>query len=241
MTDRAVDLLLFVALPYVALTSLVVGSIVRYRTDRLRLSAFSSQLLESRRLLWGSIPFHAGIGILFAGHLLPFLAPDIWRRAVVRPGVLLTVEVVGAAAGLLALFGLVVLLVRRMSSARLRGASRFMDLAVLALLLAQVVLGLWVALGSRWGSVWSTGTTTPYLWSLLTLHPDPALVADLPLPARLHLTGAWLIFLVVPFSRLIHVFSLPLGYLVRPPQRVVWASRRRQEARAGTTGTLRDR
>jgi len=241
MTDRAFDLVLFVGLPYAALLSLVVGSIVRYRRDRLGLSAFSSQMLESRRLLWGSIPFHLGIGVLFLGHLVPFLLPDLWRRAMARPSVLWTVETIGAAAALLALFGLVVLLLRRVTSSRLLGATRFMDLAVVILLLAQVGLGLWVALGSRWGAVWSTGTTTPYLWSLVTLHPRVTLAADLPLAARLHLTGAWLVFLVVPFSRLIHVFSLPLGYLVRPPQRVIWASRRRLEARAASNGAFRDR
>lgn len=240
MTDRAIDLVLFVALPYAALLSLVVGSIVRYRRGRLGVSAFSSQMLESRRLLWGSIPFHLGIGVLFVGHLVPFLLPDLWRRAMAWPAVLVTVEVIGATAGMLALFGLVVLLVRRVTSARLLGATRFMDLAVVVLLLAQVGLGLWVALGSRWGAVWSTGTTTPYLWSLLALHPRIDLAADLPLAARLHLTGAWLLFLLVPFSRLIHVFSLPLGYLVRPPQRVVWASSRRLEARASSSGGFRD-
>lgn len=228
-----IDLVLFVGLPYVALASLAVGSIVRHRSNRFGVSSLSSQVLESRRLLWGSVPFHLGIGVLFVGHLLPFLFPDLWRRAVARPGVLLTVEVVGAAAGLLALFGLVVLLVRRVTSARLLEATRFMDLAILGLLVAQVGLGLWVALSARWGAVWSTGTTTPYLWSLLSLRPDASYVAQMPWPVQAHLVGAWVIFLLVPFSRLVHLFYLPLGYLTRPPQKVVWSTRRRLEARTG--------
>lgn len=238
MTDRAVDLLLFVGLPYVALASLVMGTFVRYRSHRFGISALSSQMLESRRLLWGSVPFHVGILVLFAGHLLPVLFPGLWRRAVVHREFLLAVEVVGAAAGILALVGLAVLLVRRLTSARLLGATRFMDLTVVVLLLAQVGLGLWVALGLRWGAVWSTGTTTPYLWSLVTFQPDASYVARMPLAVQLHLVGAWLIFLLVPFSRLIHLFSVPLAYLVRPPQKVVWASRRRLEAR---TRPFRDR
>ncbi|MGD2114528.1 MAG: respiratory nitrate reductase subunit gamma [Acidobacteriota bacterium] len=231
------DLVLFVGLPYLALTSLVVGSVVRHRTNRFGVSALSSQVLEGRSLLWGSVPFHLGLGVLFVGHLLPFLAPGPWRRAMARPGVLLTVEVLGVAAGLLALAGLAVLLVRRLGSARVRGATRWMDVVIVVLLIAQVGLGLWVALSARWGAVWSTGTTTPYLWSLVTLRPDASYVAQMPLPVKLHLAGAWVLFLLVPFSRLVHLFSVPVGYLVRPPQKVVWATRRRPEARPSDINT----
>jgi nitrate reductase gamma subunit len=97
-----------------------------------------------------------------------------------------------------------------------------MDLVVLFLLFLQVILGILTAMTYRWGSVWSTETTTPYLWSLLTLHPDPLYVAGMPLLVKAHLTGAWVILLAIPFSRLVHMFSLPLEYLFRPPQKVVW-------------------
>ncbi|MGA7614029.1 MAG: respiratory nitrate reductase subunit gamma, partial [Thermoanaerobaculia bacterium] len=80
------------------------------------------------------------------------------------------------------------------------------------------------------GSLWSVGTTTPYLWSLLTLHPDPALVGGMPPLMQLHLTGAWVVLALIPFTRLVHMFSLPLQYLARPPQRVIWASARRRLA-----------
>jgi nitrite reductase/ring-hydroxylating ferredoxin subunit len=113
------------------------------------------------------------------------------------------------------------------TTGRLQPVSSALDVIVVGLLLAQVVIGLGVALGHRWGAAWSAATTTPYLWSLLALQPDVSYVAGLPALARLHLTGAWLIFLLVPFTRLVHLFSLPLGYLTRPYQKVLWASGRR--------------
>jgi len=224
------DLFLFVGLPYVALGVLVIGSIVRYRRDRFSYSALSSQLLESRRLLWGSVPFHLGILVLVAGHLVPFVAPGIWRELTSREPFLYAVEAAGVAAGVLAAFGLAVLLVRRVTAGRVQPVSSLLDLTVVGLLLAQVAVGLGVALGHRWGAAWSPGTTTPYLWSLLTLRPDVSYVAALPPLVKLHLAGAWVIFLLVPFTRLVHAFSVPVGYLSRPFQRVVWATARRLEA-----------
>lgn len=224
------DLFLFVGLPYVALVVLVVGSIVRYRRDRFSYSALSSQFLENRRLLWGSVPFHLGILVLLVGHLVPFLAPRIWRELTSRPAFLHTVEAVGVAAGVLAAVGLAVLLARRVTVGRLQPVTSVLDLVVVGLLLAQVAVGLGVALGHRWGAAWAPATTTPYLWSLLTLRPDVAYVAPLPPLVKLHLAGAWVLFLLVPFTRLVHAFSVPLGYLSRPFQKVVWATSRRLEA-----------
>jgi nitrate reductase gamma subunit len=123
-----------------------------------------------------------------------------------------------------------VLLLRRGTNARLQANTTVGDFVVLGLLLFQVLVGLGVAAGYRWGSVWSTGTIAPYLWSLVVLHPDPTLVEELPPLVKLHLAGAWILFLVVPFSRLVHLFSFPFSYVVRPPQQVVWAGIRRLAA-----------
>jgi len=232
MTATPLDLFLFAALPYLALALLVFGSLYRYRTRRFTYSALSSQFLESRALRWGTVPFHLGILVLLVGHLVPFLAPVLWRDLVAHRPFLLAVETVGVAAAALTVVGLGVLFLRRITASKLQHVSTVLDLAVVLLLGFQVVVGLGVAVMHRWGAVWSVGTITPYLWSLLELQPDVSYVAALPPLVKLHLVGAWAIFLIVPFSRLVHVFSLPLGYLVRPPQRVVWATRRRLEEAA---------
>jgi nitrate reductase gamma subunit len=88
-----------------------------------------------------------------------------------------------------------------------------------------VALGLSIAVLHRWGAVWSVGTTVPYLQSLVALRPDPAFVMGVPRLMMFHLAGAWIVLALVPFTRLIHMLTLPVGYLLRPPQKVVWASR----------------
>jgi nitrate reductase gamma subunit len=221
MTGQMQSLLL-VGLPYAAIAVFVAGLVWRYRA-RGTISSLSSQMMESRWLALGSVPFHLGIVILFIGHLLPLILPGPWRQLVSNRTALLTVETIGIGAGVLCLAGLVILFVRRALSRATRAGSTALDLVVLAVLIAQVALGLGVAIMHRWGAVWSTGTTTPYLWSLLALRPEPQFVAGVPLLMTLHLAGAWILLALVPFTRLVHMFSLPLGYLRRPPQKVIWA------------------
>lgn len=236
------DAFVFVALPYLALVSLVLGSWLRFRGgSRFSYSALSSQLLEGRTLPWGSIPWHAGVAVLFLGHLIPLLVPDLWQALVSSRPILLTVEAIGVAAAVLSAVGLAVLLGRRVTVRRLQPVSTVMDVVVVALLLTQVVLGLAVAVGHTWGAYWSIGTTTPYLWSLLTLHPDTSYVAGLPPLVKVHVAGAFLIFALVPFTRLVHLFSIPLAYLWRPPQKIVWASPRRRERRSDEVRIEEDR
>jgi nitrate reductase gamma subunit len=220
------DLLLFVALPYTSLVLLVVGSVWRFRADPFSYSALSSQVLESRRLVWGSVPWHLAILVIFFGHLLPIVFPGLWLALVAHRPVLLTVETIGVAAAVLALAGLLVLVARRLLSPRLQRVTSVMDLTVAGLLFAQVAVGLGVALTHRWGSRWAAGTLAPYLLGLLTFRPDLTWVTGMPPLVKLHLFGAWIIFALVPFTRLVHAFSVPLSYLTRAPQKVVWATRR---------------
>lgn len=221
--SQPMQLLLLVILPYASIFVFVTGMIWRYRS-RFTISSLSSQLLESRWLAWGAVPFHIGILTLVAGHLLPVVIPGTWQSLVSRRLFLLVIEGIGTAAALLCVIGLLILFFRRAATRVLRPSSTAVDLAVLAVLILQVALGLEVASFHRWGAVWSARTTTPYLWSVLTLQPDASLVAGLPLTVLLHLTGAWILLALIPFTRLVHMFAVPVGYLVRPPQKVVWAT-----------------
>jgi NNP family nitrate/nitrite transporter-like MFS transporter len=96
------------------------------------------------------------------------------------------------------------------------------DWLVLALLLAQVATGTWVSITLRWGSVWYLHTAAPWLASLFSLAPRADLPSVLPAIARLHAVGAFVLLALLPFSRLVHALSIPLGYLWRPSQVVVW-------------------
>ena len=166
------DLLLLIALPYTAIAVLVGGSVWRYRWARYSYSTLSSQVLEGRQLRWGSLLWHVAILVLFAGHLIVFLAPGVWSSLVAHPVFLLVVESIGVSAAVLAIAGLLVLIARRLFSSKLQRVTSTVDLAVLGLLLAQIGIGLAVALTHRWGSRWAAGTLAPYLWGVLTLQPD---------------------------------------------------------------------
>lgn len=224
-----IDAFLFIGLPYLSLAVCLFGCLWRWRFSRYTVSSLSSQFLEDRQLLWGSAPWHIGLSIILLGHLVAIVFPKIWASLLTIPGALMFVETVAIACSLLCVAGLSVLIVRRLTSARVQVVTTATDLVTTGLLLVQVVLGLLSAILYRFGATWSTGTITPYLWSLLTLHPDTSYVADFPTLFKLHLIGAWLLILLLPFSRLVHVLALPLGYLFRAPQLVLWNNPRHHE------------
>lgn len=219
------DFLLYAAFPYVAIFVAVVGTIYRFISSRYTVSSLSSQFLEGRRLFWGSAPFHYGILIVLAGHLIAFLFPRsvLWFNGV--PARLYILEVTGLAFGLLALVGLVMLIYRRLVTSRVRVVTSKMDVVLLLLLLFQLGTGVYVALFHRWGSNWFAQTAAPYLWSIFGLAPEPGMVSALPVAARLHILNAWALLAVVPFTRLVHFLVVPIGYLWRPYQLVIWNKR----------------
>lgn len=224
------ELFLFVGLPYIAFTLMIALSIYRYRAQRFTYSALSSQFLESNQLRWGSLGWHLGILVLAVGHIIPVVLPGLWRALTSIPVFLIGVEVIGVVAAFLALTGLAVLFFRRITSARISAVTSTADYLLLILLIAQVLVGISVASGARWGAAWSASTTTPYLWSLVKLQPQPEYITGLPPTVKLHLVLAWCFFLVIPFTRLVHVFSVPIAYLWRPPQKVVWTTPRPQSS-----------
>lgn len=234
------NLVLFLGLPYAALTLFVAVTIVRFRDRPFTVSSLSSQLLERKQLYWGSIPFHWGVVLILLGHLAALLVPRgvIWWDAV--PVRVWLLEGSGAALAVWALVGLVVLLWRRVSRPRVRAVSTVMDYVVLSLLVVQLASGLWTAASYRFGSMWYAGVMAPYLWSILTLRPRPELLTDMAWPIKLHVAGFFVLLAVFPFSRLVHIITLPLGYLVRPWQIVVWTQRTRPGAGARTPARAPD-
>ncbi len=216
------DHLLFIALPYVAVIVFLIGSIYQYRSSGFQVSSLSSQFLEGKQLYWGVMLFHWGILIVLAGHALAFLFPKgqlLWNTHPVR---LIILEVTAFTFGVCIFLGLLALLFRRFSNPRVRVVTTKMDIFVELLLLVQVILGCWLALGYRWGSSWFAADISPYLWSLVKLSPQLQAVSSMPWVIKLHIAGAFLLILLVPFSRLMHFLVAPLHYIWRPTQRVIW-------------------
>ncbi len=212
----------FIGLPYAVIVIFLVGSIFRYMNFGFKVSSLSSQFLESRELFYGSRPFHWGLMFLFFGHLVAFLFPRsviAWNSIPVR---LVILEVVAFGFGISALVGLALLILRRLKHKRLLMVTTKMDAFVYAILLTQIVSGLWVAYFARWGSAWFPTVLTPYLKSLFLLSPDIAAVSALPLSIKIHIVSAFALIGMIPFTRFMHFLVYPFPYLFRRYQYVIW-------------------
>jgi nitrate reductase gamma subunit len=211
--------------PYLCLTVFVIGSILRFDREQYTWRSGSSQLLRRRQLTWGSNLFHVGILVIFMGHAAGLLTP-IWIFDAV--GISHTFKqwmaiVVGGVAGVMCFIGTTMLVHRRLFDSRIRKTSSFGDIAILLLLYAQLILGLStivISLDHLDGHEmvkfmnWAQG--------ILGLQPGVStLVADVHPVFKLHLFLGMTIFLVFPFTRLVHVFSAPIWYLGRRGYQVV--------------------
>jgi nitrate reductase gamma subunit len=222
------ELVFFAVLPYVALVLFLVVTIERYRRRSFTYSSLSSQFLENRQHFWGSVPFHYGILMVLAVHALALVAPSLvlwWNASPLR---LFIGEVLVLGFAILTLVGLVNIMARRIASPLVRRVTTLGDWVLYALLLFQIVTGIWIATFHGWGSSWFATSATPWLWSLVKLSPEVRYVSALPLVARLHFVNAFLLIAVFPFTRLVHILVLPNPYLWRKTQVVLWNWDRRR-------------
>ena len=220
---------LFGVFPYIAIIVMIVGVIWRYRTNQFSYSSVSSQFLEDKQLFWGSVPWHYGIILVLLGHLAGVLFPDTVKAANGVPVRLYIIEGTALALSLSLLVGLIVLISRRSVTPKVRIVTSPMDAILLAILVFQVISGILTAISYRWGSAWFVQTATPYVLSLFTLSPKIAYMTSLPLLSKLHAINAFVLLALFPFSRLIHMLSVPLAYLWRPYQIVMWHRRQAQQ------------
>jgi nitrate reductase gamma subunit len=219
------DTIFFAAFPYIALAIFVVVSIYRFIQRPFSVSSQSSQLLERRKLYWGSFPFHYGIVLVLLLHLLMWVLPGVVRAWNASPVRLYILEITALILAVWALWGLAVLIFRRATTRRVQVVTSVMDVVVLVLLLVSVITGILNATLYRWGSTWFTAIFAPYLTSVLTLQPAVAMITPLPWNIKLHVINFFLLLAVFPFSRLIHIAMYPVRYLGRPWQIVIWNRR----------------
>jgi len=212
--------LLFAVVPYIALTIFFVGSLVRYDRDQYTWKADSSQLLESKQLRRGSIPFHIGILAIFAGHFVGLLTPtEVWHMLGVSAS---TKQLIAMAAGglfgVICFYGMCILIVRRLTNPRVRATSSAMDIGILLLLFLQLVVGLasiFVSAGHMDGE--EMLKLMSWAQNILIFNPTTAAasIASVHWIYKLHILLGMGIFVLFPFSRLVHIWSVPLKYLRR--------------------------
>jgi nitrate reductase gamma subunit len=226
-----VNQFLFGIYPYVCAVVFLLGSLIRFDREQYTWRSGSSQLLRRRQLRWGSNLFHAGILFLLVGHTVGMLTPHWAYEWLISSGAKQVVAMAsGGVAGVLAFAGLSLLLYRRLSDPRIRATSSVMDIAIAAVLWVQLALGLATIPFSGQhldGSMMLL--FADWAQRIVTLRPDAAgSMAGVPPVFKAHMVLGMTIFLLFPFSRLVHFWSAPVWYVFRKPQVV----RARGNARA---------
>jgi nitrate reductase gamma subunit len=216
---------LFNVYPYLCGAVFLMGSLARFDRDQYTWKTDSSQLLRAGQLRWGSNLFHIGILFLFVGHFIGLLTPhNIYEWFVTAPQKQMFAMISGGIAGLVCFVGLTMLLHRRIFDARIRLTSHRTDLAILVILWAQLLLGLVTLPFSYEGRADARDMLllSSYAQSIVTFSPKADLLLTVAWPFKLHILLGVTIFLLFPFSRLVHVWSgfATVAYLFRPYQLV---------------------
>jgi len=214
------DLALWVAVPYICLAVFAVGHVWRYRQDQFGWTSRTSQLLEHRWLRWGSPLFHLGTFMVIAGHVVGLAVPASWTEAagISEHAYHATAVGAGSVAGVAMVTGLGMLCARRLLSRRIRLGTDRSDKLLFPLLSATVLLGITATAAHNvfGGGYDYRSTVSVWFRGLFVLQPQPEAIADAPLLFQVHALSACLLFATWPFTRLVHVWSAPIGYLARP-------------------------
>ena len=210
--------------PYRAVGVMVFGSILRYDRDPYSWKADSSQLMSRKGLRWGSNLFHVGILLLFFGHLVGLLTPHFIYDPFITAGQKqMLAMVAGGIFGTLCFIGMVILIIRRFGNARVSATSSFWDKAILLLLFAQLILGLLTIPQSAQHPDGSSMIELAH-WAqkIVTFRGGAAEhILHEHIIFKLHIVLGLTIFLVFPFTRLVHIFSAPFKYLLRSGYQIV--------------------
>lgn len=204
----------FLIFPYLSLTVFALGHLYRYLTDPFHWNARSSELLEKRSLKYASTIFHYGVVLTFAGHFGGLLIPQsvfdqfgVNGQAHTRIALIL-----GMLFGAAAFFGSGLLLLRRLKDERVLAHSSVMDLVTSLLLFLTIGFGTYNVF---FGHFYVLDTVAPWIRSIVLFSPEPRLMADVPFTYKLHILSAFALFAASPFTRLIHIWSVPVPYLLR--------------------------
>ncbi len=229
---------LFGLYPYIAISVLVIGSVLRFDREQYTWRTGSSQLLRRRQLVLGSVLFHLGVLAIFGGHFVGLLTP-IWvfdALGVSHSFKQMLAIVAGGGAGVLMLAGGLLLLHRRLFDPRIRATSTFGDTGILILLIAQLCLGLATipqSLQHRDGHEMLKFMT--WAQSIFTLRPGAAdLLSEVHWVFKTHIVLGLTILLVFPFTRLVHMLSAPIWYLNRRGWQLVRTRRAIPTGRQGS-------
>lgn len=214
------NMLLFAIYPFVALTVFLLGSLIRYDRDQYTWRSGSSQLLEHKQLRIGSYLFHIGVIAILMGHFVGLLTPKaVWHFLGIEASTKQLMAMgIGGFFGVICFIGLTILIKRRLTNPRVRATTSKMDLAILLMLYAQLILGLTsivVSAGHMDGA--EMLKLMDWAQSIVTLDAAgaAAAISNVNIIYKLHILLGMTLFLLFPFSRLVHVWSVPVQYFRR--------------------------
>jgi nitrate reductase gamma subunit len=210
--------------PYIAITVFFLGSLLRYDRDQYTWKASSSQMLSKKDMRLGSNLFHIGIIMLFFGHLMGLLTPHWAYHFMLSAGTKqLLAMTAGGIFGIICLIGMILLIRRRMLDARIKATSQASDLPILLILFVQLVIGLLtIPFSAQHMDGSSMLALASWAQHLVTFQGDAAsFVAGEAFIFKVHLVLGLTIFLIFPFTRLVHVWSVPIQYLTRSGYQIV--------------------
>jgi nitrate reductase gamma subunit len=215
------DILLWVVLPYVTIAVFVTGTWWRYRYDKFGWTTRSSQLYERKLMRVASPIFHIGILAVVVGHVIGLLIPESWTDAasISEDTYHLMAVGIGLVAGACTLFGVVMLVYRRRTNGPVFAATTKNDKTMYVFLVAAICLGLLTTIigsGVIGDGYNYRDTVSPWFRSLFLLQPQPELMAEALPSFQVHAVAGMLLFIIWPFTRLVHAFSAPVGYVFRP-------------------------
>lgn len=230
------DFLLWVALPYLCIAAFTVGHIWRYRRDQFTWTARSTQLLERKLLMIGSVLFHFGMLAAIGGHLLGILVPRSATEAVgISDDAYHWLAVTGGlVASALVASGIAVLAYRRLTVDRVAATTLRSDRILYPLLVLTIIAGIAATIDTVANRYAYRETVSPWFRGIFALQPDGAPMVGAPFVFQLHVVTAWLLFAIWPYTRLVHVWSVPITYLGRAP--ILYRRRTRQTTQRASTG-----
>ncbi len=222
--NNFLDQFFFGYFPYLAMTIFIVGSALRYDRDQYTWKADSSQLLRKKGMIWGSNLFHVGIILLFFGHFVGLLTPEWVYHPFMTAGTKqLMAMIAGGIFGTICLIGLLILLNRRLFDKRISRTSKFSDTFILLYLFAQLLLGLltipYSAQHLDGSSMVALANWAQHITTFRTGAAD-FIVAEVWV-FKLHLILGMTLFVIFPFTRLVHIWSVPVQYLTRTNYQIV--------------------
>ncbi len=227
-----IEFFFFVIFPYLAILTCIIGSFLRYRYHQYTYSALSSQFFGSDKFAgWGLRLGHYGIFIILFGHFLAMVFTEPYlalKDAIghIHPIFKLLLDGIRIIAGLAALIGFLLLIIRHVVNPYVRKITTPMDITILILLFIQIASGIILIvlyLPSN-DPNWFSKEVAPWFQGIFLLQPK--IPKNISFFAKFHILLPFFILMFLPFGRLVHIFTFPALYLIRPYQVVIWYRKR---------------